>query len=135
VDTCALSEKNTVADVPFSRVSPHCGGEEACNASVFNTSLNLGTKSVSTKGKARIEDFNKWAMESEEDTIIVGGHSLWFKQFFNLYLPFDCAHRSKKEKLTNSGVVAFDLYKLNSEKAYYIDPESFQTVYGGFTTK
>ena len=30
--------------------------------------------------------------------MIVGGHSLWFKQFFNLYLPFDCAHRSKKEK-------------------------------------
>ena len=126
VDTCALSKPNTVADLPFSRVSPHCGGSDSCNASSFNTSLNHGSKALSVRGKSRIEDFNKWAMECSEDTIIVGGHSLWFKQFFNLYLPFDCKHRAKDEKLTNSGVVAFTLHKLKGEKAYYVDPPLYR---------
>ncbi len=135
VDTCALSQANTVADIPFSRVSPHCGGSKSCNASSYNTSLNHGSKALSVKGKNRIEEFNKWAMECAEDTIIVGGHSLWFKQFFNLYLPFDSTHRAKNEKLTNSGAVAFTLHKLKGEKAFYIDPLSIQTVYGGYTKK
>ena len=135
VDTCALSQKNTVADIPFSRVSPHCGGSDVCNASLYNTTLNLGSKALSVRGKNRIEDFNRWAMECAEETVIVGGHSLWFKQFFNLYLPFDSTHRAKTEKLTNSGVVAFTLYKLKGEKAYYVDPASIETVYGGYTKK
>lgn len=135
VDTYAISPKNTVADLPFSRVAPHCDGEQSCNAGIYNASLNLGPKSISVPGKSRIEEFNKWAMESQEDNIIVGGHSLWFKQYFNLYLPFDSTHTAKKEKIVNSGVVAFDLYKLKGEKAYYIDPNSMEVVYGGFTKK
>jgi hypothetical protein len=135
VDTCALSQANTVADLPFSRVSPHCGGSDTCNSGSFNTSLNHGSKALGVKGKGRIEDFNKWAMECTEDTIIVGGHSLWFKQYFNLYLPFDSSHRAKDEKLTNSGVVAFTLHKVKGEKAFYVDPASLQTVYGGYTKK
>ena len=135
VDTYAISAKNTVADIPFSRVSPHCDGDQSCNPGIFDTTLNLGPKSLSVKGKMRIEEFNKWAMESPEENIIVGGHSLWFKQFFNLYLPFDSTHRAKKDKMTNSGVVAFDLYKLKNEKAYYVDPDSVEVVYGGFTKR
>ena len=132
VDTCALSKPNTVADLPFSRVSPHCGGSDSCNASSFNTSLNHGSKALSVRGKSRIEDFNKWAMECSEDTIIVGGHSLWFKQFFNLYLPFDCKHGAKDEahQLGGGGIHRISL---KEKKAYYVDPASIQTVYGGYT--
>ena len=135
VDTFSISMKNTVPDIPFSRVSPHCDGDQCCNAGVYNTTLNLGPKSLSVKGKTRIEEFCKWAMENQEENIIVGGHSLWFKQFFNLYLPFDSNHRAKKDKMTNSGVISFELYKLKGEKAYYIDPNSVEVVYGGFTKK
>ena len=97
--------------------------------------MNNGNKTISYKGKNRIEDFNKWLFESPEDTVIVGGHSLWFKCFFNLYLPHACTHRAKSEKLTNSGVVAFTIHKSKQERTYCINPESIVTVYGGFTKR
>jgi len=132
VDTCSLSATNTVPDLPFSRVVPHCAD---INTSAFNTSLNLGNKGLKFYGKSRIESFNKWLFECNEDTIIVGGHSLWFKCFFNLYLPFESTHRSKSEKLTNSGVIAFNIHKANDQKSYMIDENSIETIYGGFTKK
>jgi hypothetical protein len=134
VDTASLSPKGTVADLPFNRVAPHCS-ESKCNAGVFNATMNQGNKSLGYRGKQRIEDFNKWAFECHEDTIIVGGHSLWFKTFFNLYLPYGLDHKAKTHKLTNSGVVVFNLHKVKNEKSYFIDPQSLQTVYGGYTMK
>ena len=53
----------------------------------------------------------------------------------NLCLPFNSTHRAKTHKMTNSGVVAFDIYKPVSGKTVCIDPASMEVVYGGFTTK
>jgi hypothetical protein len=135
VDTCSIAPVNSVPDLPFARIAPHCGGHDKCNTKLFNTSMNTGNKTLSNKGKDRIEEFNKWAFECEEDTIIVGGHSLWFKSYFNLYLPYNSTHKAKTEKITNSGVIAFTIHKSVSGKDYFIDPESIETVYGGFTKK
>jgi hypothetical protein len=46
--------------------------------------------------------------------IVCAGHSLWFKHFFNTYLPKDApgateVHDAKDCKLKNGGCVAFDL--------------------------
>ncbi len=132
VDTCALSEAQRVPNLPFSRITAHCAsiGEGA-----YNASMNLGSKGLKLRGKDRLELFNKWLFDSVEEDIIVGGHSLWFQYFFKLYLPYDSKHRAKEEKMTNSGVIAFNIYKLKDSKSYCIDPESMQIVYGGFTKK
>jgi hypothetical protein len=132
VDTCALSGVKGVPELPFSRIAPHCAGVGAAN---YNAALNLGNKSLKNTGKMRIEAFNKWLFESPHDTVIVGGHSLWFKHFFNLCLPFAADHRAKTDKMTNSGVIVFDIYKANNGKAVCIDPASIDVVYGGFTKK
>ena len=42
-------------------------------------------------------------------TIIVAGHSLWFKEFFKLYLPKAADHTCKKKKIVNCGAVGFTL--------------------------
>lgn len=132
VDTCALSLPQKVPNLPFNRITGHCANISEAS---YNASQNLGSKSLSFNGKSRLEAFNKWLFESVEDTIIVGGHSLWFQCFFRLYMPYSVVHRAKTEKLTNSGAIAFNIYKLNDSKTYCIDPESMQVVYGGFTKK
>eukprot|EP00121_Abeoforma_whisleri_P002827 Awhi_evm1s2543 len=52
--------------------------------------LNLGNKAVlGSSGLERMKGFCNWAFNRNENTIIVGGgHSLWFKKFFNKNLPF-----------------------------------------------
>lgn len=132
IDTCALSGIKEVPELPFSRIQQHCPGAGPGN---FNASMNLGSKSTKFTGKQRIEAFQKWCFEQPQQYIIVGGHSLWFKYFFQLALPWDLQHRAKTDKMTNSGVVAFDLYKSNSGKQVCINPESLEVVYGGFTKK
>ena len=95
IDTYALSAANTCPDLPFSRISPHC---EGFSPTVFSCSDNFGNKSRSFYGIKRLKAFNDWAFNRSEDVIIVGGHSLWFKNYFQTYLPhkFDhgCAYPS-----------------------------------------
>jgi len=135
VDTRALSEKKTVADLPFSRIAPHCGGDAFSPDLVYDASENFGNKSLALTGKMRLDKFSEWVFERSEDTIIVGGHSLWFKYFFQMYLPFATKHEAKDKKISNSGVVCFNLHKDESGGLCAIDPESIKVLYGGFTSK
>lgn len=92
VDTYALSPANTCPDLPFARVAPHC---EGFAPSVFNCSDNFGNKTRNFYGIKRLKAFNDWAFNRSEDVIIVGGHSLWFKYYFQTYLPHKFDHGSK----------------------------------------
>jgi hypothetical protein len=47
-------------------------------------------------------------------------------------LPFSSEFRGKVDKMKNSGVVSFTVYKCNDTKAICIDEDSMQIVYGGF---
>ncbi len=71
-----------------------------------------------------------------EEYIIVGGHSLWFRSFFRLLLPYHVAHVAKEKKIVNGGIVVFDLCMTVDPNGvtprYMIDPTSIQTIYGGF---
>jgi hypothetical protein len=89
IDTYALSAANTCPDLPFRRITHHC---EGFAPSVFNCSDNFGNKSRSFYGIKRLKAFNDWAFNRSEDVIIVGGHSLWFKNYFQTYLPHKFDH-------------------------------------------
>ena len=104
----------------------------------FDASSHLGNKSLSTPGHQRLLDFAAWAADRPEETIIVGGHSLWFRSFFQLFLPPDLEHPSKKKKIVNCGVVGLTLQVLRDYHGavhYRVDPASIAVVYGGFATK
>lgn len=136
VDTYALSPAHAIADLPFERIAPHCPGFNSDSA--FDLTGNFGNKAYGFYGIKRLKAFCDWVFTRNENTIIVGGHSLWFKHFFQTYLPHHSHHESKSKKITNSGVIAFKLYSFEEDDGityYRIEPESITTVYGGFTTK
>jgi bisphosphoglycerate-dependent phosphoglycerate mutase len=140
VDTFQLSPSQAIADLPFERLYSHCGGKEKLVVdNVFDTSSNYGNKSFTFNGGKRLLAFNDWAFQQQDiSTIIVGGHSLWFKNFFQTFLPHQFEHDAKNKKITNSGMVAFELHAHDmgdGSTQYRIDPESIVVLYGGFTSK
>lgn len=104
------------------------------SADRLNGSHNHGNKLLSSNGLKRMTEFCNWLFTSDEakdvDTVILGGHSLWFREFFKTYLPHSSKHDGKRKKIVNCGVVAFDLISLHGR--YVVDPESVHVVYGGF---
>jgi hypothetical protein len=105
----------------------------------IDTSHNSGNKSVSSNGYQRMQEFCKIVFEDiSKDTVIACGHSLWFKSFFQTYLPRDCDHISKRKKLVNGGTVGFNLERArvgsgdNQRWVYRIDPKHISVLYGGF---
>jgi hypothetical protein len=107
---------------------------------IFNNqtdmSLHTGNKPIKTNGLLRMDAFNDFVFSPSvaEDHVIVGGHSIWFRSYFKTYLPYGVDHVSKKRKIVNTGVVAFDLLQLPTPKGnkYMIDPKTIRVVYGGF---
>ena len=99
-------------------------------------SLHSGNKPIGTNGLKRMNLFCDFLFSPSvtEDYVIVGGHSLWFRSFFQTFLPYKSSHISKKKKIVNGGVVAFEFVKANTKNGprYMIDPKSIDVVYGGF---
>ena len=97
--------------------------------------FNSGNKPLfDSSGLKRMNEFAHWAFTStacrDKPTVILGGHSLWFREFFKAFLPTEKSHTCKTKKIVNCGIVAFDLLCVGAK--YVIDPESIQVVYGGF---
>jgi len=169
IDTQALAGPHEIADLPFHRIEGHCPSPPSNSPSCKNSSnssknsrsnnnsisnstfdprniydlrFNSGNKSMHNRGILRLKAFNEWAFSQNEDIIIVGGHSLWFKSYFQVYLPFDTDHDAKTKKITNSGVVSLTVEVAPSISKdgtpinhYRIEPTSIECLYGGFTTK
>eukprot|EP00934_Nitzschia_sp_Nitz4_P006841 Nitzschia sp. Nitz4//scaffold61_size107673//99152//100413//NITZ4_004255-RA/size107673-snap-gene-0.122-mRNA-1//-1//CDS//3329555770//6831//frame0 len=99
-------------------------------------SLHTGNKPVSTNGLKRMQAFCDFVFSpsAKEDYVIAGGHSIWFRSFFQMYLPYTATHMGKTKKMVNGGVVSFELVKANTPGGpqYMIDPDSVHVVYGGF---
>jgi hypothetical protein len=105
----------------------------------IDTSKNSGNKAVSSNGYQRMQEFCKIVFDDiSKETIIACGHSLWFKSFFQTYLPRECDHISKRKKLVNGGTVGFTLERTrvgtgdDQRWVYRIDPKHIVVLYGGF---
>jgi len=107
----------------------------------FEGAANGGNKSLSFRGISRLEAFAQWAADRPEHTLIVGGHSLWFRSFFQRFLSGADAlkHVAATRKIVNCGVVGFTLVvarsSTSSDAHYSIDPSSVTIIYGGFDSK
>ena len=103
-------------------------------ATQVDPSFNFGNKSPKFSGQTRLNAFATWVFTQPHDVIAVG-HSLWFRSFFQEYLPLKDSHPAKDRKLTNCGAVGLTLEKLtlkDGSSIYRIDKESIALVYGGF---
>jgi hypothetical protein len=94
-------------------------------------------------GGHRLQEFCEWVFSdcspaTLAPTVIVAGHSLWFRTFFQAYLPHTAYHECKSLKIVNCGVVMFELEMLEDGgggATYRIDADSVQSLYGGFEKK
>lgn len=75
-----------------------------------------GNKKMCQSALPRFNDFCAWCFDSnDKPAIVVGaGHSLWFKNFFRLYLPQASKHDIKTCKMLNCAAVSFELVSLLS---------------------
>jgi len=118
-----------------SACAPKFGSDLALEISPnFDAACNRGNKSLSFGGYDRLLDFAQWAADRPEPTIIITGHSLWFRSFFQVFLPPSCEHVATKRKIVNCGVVGFDL-QVGPSKSFSVDPDSIVVTYGGFASK
>jgi hypothetical protein len=105
---------------------------------VFNATNSKGNKPVGSRAKERMEAFCAWCFEQDKEFIIVAaGHSIWFRNFFKIFLPKNVQHCAKDVKMVNCGVVSFTLTKgqLDGDPAYRIEAETLTELYGGFEKK
>lgn len=137
IDTKALSARKEVPDL--SRLEGHCAADGSFHAaSVYNADENMGNKTTGFTGLKRMKRFNEWAFARKEETIIVGGHSLWFKSFFKVFMDHSSTHVCKSKKLVNSGAVTFTLHRAKNkdgDPVYRIDEDTLEVVDGGYTDK
>ncbi|PHJ24451.1 phosphoglycerate mutase family protein [Cystoisospora suis] len=116
---------------------------EQLYASHLDQTHNSGNKRLHTTLAGRLLAFASWLFNNEGDgpgpvrAFIVVGHSRWLRYFFRMYYPADQYFHAKDKKLTNCGVLRFDVLKLRQKGSgrvdYYIDPQSCQLLRGNFT--
>ncbi|CAB9503989.1 expressed unknown protein [Seminavis robusta] len=116
-------------------------GSKVCNFDDIlrkhvDTSLHTGNKPIRGSGYDRMIQFCKFVFSNavREEHVIAGGHSLYFKSFFQCFLPASVDHVAKNKKIKNGGVVCFELMKAKTQYGdqFMIDPASVRVIYLGF---
>ena len=102
-----------------------------------DTSLHAGNKPVDSNGLKRMQAFCDliFSESIQKDAVVVAGHSLWFRSFFQTYMPHSVEHIAKKKKMVNGACVGLVLMRVKTEDGtfqYMIDPKSITVLYGGF---
>lgn len=135
-DTLSITPAHTLIQASWvDKTSQVCNFQEIFLHQV-DMSLHTGNKPINTNGLKRMLAFCDFVFSPsvKEQYVIAGGHSIWFRSFFQTFLPYSSSHMAKKKKMVNGGVVAFELIKANTKAGprYMIDPDTIHTVYGGF---
>jgi hypothetical protein len=135
-DTLSITPPHTLIQASWiERTSKLCDFQEIFNSQI-DVSLHTGDKPLNTNGMIRMLDFCDFVFSPsvKEEYVIAGGHSIWFRSFFQMFLPFSVQHTSKTKKIVNGGIVAFDLLKAETKRGpkYMVDPKTIKVIYGGF---
>lgn len=135
-DTLSITPPHTTIQASWiEKTSKACDFAEIF-ASQVDMSLHTGDKELGSNGLKRMIDFCEflYSPSLKEDYIVVGGHSIWFRSFFQMFLPYSVHHASKNKKLVNGGIVTFELMKAETRRGpkYMIDPKTIRVIYGGF---
>ena len=136
-DTLSITPKRTPVEPSWLEKDLKQYGMAAAYANQLNVRENMGNKKRKTTGLMRLRAFCDWCFEEGKDRgeyVVVGGHSLYFRTFFRVFLPRGVAGDMKAKKIANGGVVALTLRRREKEgKAEYrIDPQSVKAVYLGW---
>jgi len=126
VDTLSITPAQSIIAPSWVDRQHGCTSQDA----LVDVSLHAGNKPMSQRGLERLYDFVNWAFESNAKTIIVCGHSLWFRSFFKVFMPHQSKHVAKQKKMVNAGAVGFTLSKRGG--CYLVRPATITPLHGGF---
>ncbi len=133
VDTYALASKKGEL-VPTPTLAKELDVAAIDARALFDASRNAGQKPIGRVASDSMREFAAWAMNQDADVVVAGGHSIWFREFFKTYLPFDSECPGKKKKIVNCGVVSFDLtFGVHPEHGEMYAVENVREIYGGFS--
>eukprot|EP01060_Flectonema_neradi_P003501 TRINITY_DN1225_c0_g1_i1.p1 TRINITY_DN1225_c0_g1~~TRINITY_DN1225_c0_g1_i1.p1 ORF type:complete len:372 (+),score=46.45 TRINITY_DN1225_c0_g1_i1:42-1157(+) len=112
-----------------------CPVVDAPNSELLDGTYNFGGKRWHERAIKRMTIFLRFAFAREEDRVIVVGHSLYFKKFFNHFLDADVktgqGGLARTKKLSNCGVVRFKIQNGGTlVSTYRIVPESIELLHG-----
>ena len=112
---------------------------------LYNADGNKGNKAVLGHPRHRIARFAAFCfgddkvqglecLRKAKSTVIVAGHSLWFKTFFRMYMDKNARHDAKNRKISNAGIVTFTLERGNvgGRMLYRIRPDTIRILRGHF---
>ena len=75
-------------------------------------------------------------MNQDADVVVAGGHSIWFREFFKTYLPFDseCLGEEEEDRQLRHGVALRDAQPSTTpEHGEMYAVENVREIYGGFS--
>jgi len=139
VDTIALATPHRPPPLP-EPVNAGVSAPPRCLEPIFHA----GNKGLLGNGAQRLDSFCEWIFSdcspaTLQPTLVVAGHSFWFRAFFQAYLPHSAYHQCKSAKIVNCGVVVFTIEQLKPPEGgcpeYRIVPDSVVSLFGGFETK
>jgi broad specificity phosphatase PhoE len=96
IDTLSLAAEGRAADMPELEV---LYGKAYDAGATFDASAYKRNKPIFGTGLTRLNAFAAWAMQRPEEVVVVSGHSLWFKFFFDTYLPLSSDHVARTSKV------------------------------------
>jgi len=124
---------------PLKQLPTHVNSKLEKVESLLEVAGNAGQKKMFESGLKRLQRFSDWCFDSPETkggdvTVVVSGHSLFFRTFFQAYLSRTSDHEAKKKKIINGGAVAVTLERgvVDGSTVFRIDPASIEVIYGGF---
>lgn len=135
IDGVALAKPHTAPVLSNTELSAVGKTSDDFDSDVYyDASENEGDKPIKSSGIDRLNAFAAWSFSRSEDVVIAAGHSLYFRYFFQTFLPQSSRHISKKLKIANGGVIALDLIEANvdGEIMYAIDENTITAVHYGF---
>lgn len=114
---------------------------------VFDPRLNEGDKKIGVDVYKRMDVFiqqlfggageesitpSAGSSNAALQEVIVVGHSGYFRNFFRRFLPQSSTHVSKRLKMQNCAVVAFNLTRIESTGELMVEESSIKVLYRGF---
>ena len=135
VDTNSITEPNAMPETGV--VARRLNGNPA---KWLDHSKNTGNKKMCKSALPRFERFCDFCFEQAPGTAVVvgAGHSLWFQNFFKLYLPKALEHDAKSFKMYNCAAVSLTLCRgknRHGQRGYYVRASSISPDYLGFKKK
>jgi len=101
----------------------------------IDSSLYTGNKELRSTGLERMMTFNQYVFSKpSEETIIVVGHSLWFRSYLQTFLPRASCYKGKTKKMHNCAAVAFTITCVEDgdQTHYKIEEASLTELHLGF---